>query len=86
LRYRASLPPVDFSIEIPSSLLKVFDVVALMVSTPDVLDRVAETETHPLHYIDALDARSLAVVVERMVDVAHVRIRTILSRSLAAGA
>jgi hypothetical protein len=50
-----------------------------VVSTPDVLDGIAKRETHPLHYIDALDAASVAVVVEWMVYVAHLRIRTILS-------
>jgi hypothetical protein len=45
----------DLTVEIPSSLLEVLDVISFLPSTPDVLHSVAKQEAHVLRNGYALD-------------------------------
>src|SRR4029079_3098857 len=67
------LPPLDLARHVPRRLLKILDHVALLVSTPDVLDSVAEVEAHMLGDRDALHAGRMCGVMRRVIDkVGHV--------------
>jgi hypothetical protein len=46
---------VDLAADIPASLLKILDCIALEIRAPNVFDRVAQAEPHMLGDLDALN-------------------------------
>jgi hypothetical protein len=65
---RRRFPALDLPLDVPHSLLEILDGIALQVSTPDVLDGVAETKAHVLGDLYALDTAGVLGVVLGVVD------------------
>jgi hypothetical protein len=64
----AILHPLDFSVDIPSSLLQVLDLAVFFSGSPDVFDGVATVEVEMLGDLDALDAAGVALVMRWLID------------------
>ena len=61
---------LNLAVEVPNGLFEVFDDIGrLQASSPRVLDGVPQAKAHVFGDIDALDARWMARVVLRVVDV-----------------
>jgi hypothetical protein len=67
LNPRFLLDPFDLAVDVPDCFFQIFDFIAFIPGSPDVLDGISPAEIHVLCYLDRLNPRGVFAVVGRMI-------------------
>lgn len=63
-----TLPPFYFSIDIPRGLFQIFQWIAFLSGTPEILDRVPDAKIEMLGDLDGLDSTGVRHIMWRVID------------------